>query len=74
MGAARVGAPRDQGPLVVTDLTEYLRIHPRIRLQPILIDFELASSVFRPMLRIDALLRALARLKGAALAIAEGCR
>ena len=74
MRAARVGAPRDQEPLVVTDLTECLRIQRRIRLLPNLIDFELAYSVFRPMLGIDALRRAWARLKGTALAIAEGCR
>jgi hypothetical protein len=54
-------------PLVATDLTEYLRIRRRMRLLPNLIDFGMAYSAFRPMLRIDAVLRSLARLKGAAL-------
>jgi hypothetical protein len=54
-------------PLVENDLTEYLGIRQKMRLLPNLIDFGLAYALFRPVLRIDSVLRPLAQLKGTTL-------
>lgn len=52
-------------PLVQIDLSGYLNARRRMRLLPNLLDFGMVYSVFRPMLRIDAVvLRPFERLKG----------
>ena len=50
--------------LIQIDLSEYLNTRRKMRLLPNLLDFGMAYSVFRPMVRVDAVLRPLAQLKG----------